>query len=112
DFYPDPLRSIYPLLDLLLNMNLRKKEKKKIKNYFLVTQGLEIKEVTDYYYHLLLPPHGVISFYDKIYQDKPILQKINLWGNKIENIDPLSSLTNLEILNLSENNISDISLQS
>src|SRR5690606_10551419 len=89
-------------------MNLTKKKKNKIINYFLITQGLEIKEVTEFYNHLLLPPYGGIWFEDKIYQDKIISQKLYLSDNKISNIEPLSSLTNLTYLYLSSNNISNI----
>src|SRR5690606_22149995 len=89
-------------------MALTKKEKKKILNYFLVTQGLEIKEITEFYGYLLLPPYGVIPFKDKIYQDKFIQQDLNLWNNKIENIKPLSSLINLKELYLHTNKIENI----
>src|SRR5690606_10837381 len=88
-------------------------EKRKIINYFLITQGLEIKEVTEFYNYLLLPPYGVIPFrekifHDKIYQDKPIGKRLALWGNSISNIEPLSSVSNLTHLLLEDNNISNV----
>ncbi len=57
---------------------LSQKEKNKIKNYFLITQGLNITEITEFYGYLLLKPFGVIWFKDEIYQDKIITQKLYL----------------------------------
>ncbi len=88
---------------------LTEQEKNKIKNYFLVTQGLDIQEVTEFHGYLLLKPYGVIWFKDKIYQDKTISQTLDLFNNKIHDISALAGLSKLENLSLSYNKISDIS---
>jgi Leucine-rich repeat (LRR) protein len=110
---------------------ITEREKNKIKNYFLITQGLDIKEVTEFHGYLLLKPYGALNFKDKIYQDKTIKQeliinskdisdlspllgltnliKLDLWNSFITDISSLSSLTNLKTLSLGLNNFSDIS---
>jgi Leucine-rich repeat (LRR) protein len=84
-------------------------KKNKIKNYFLVTQGLDITEIEEFHGYLLLKPYGVIKFYDRIYQNKKIEQYINVFNRGISDISPLSKLINIKELYFWLNNISDIS---
>ena len=86
---------------------MNNKEKQKIKNYFLITQGLDIQEVIEFHKFLLLPPHGTIEK-DKPYQDQEISTWLNLISYQIKDISPLQNLTNLDYLELSCNKIKDI----
>jgi internalin A len=52
---------------------LTETEKNKIKNYFLVTEGLDIREVIEFHTYLLLKPYGAINFENKIYKDRELI---------------------------------------
>ena len=83
--------------------------KEKIKNYFLITQGLDIQEVIEFHKYLFLTPYGYIKK-NKPYQEQTvsISTALDLSDNKIDDITPLQNLTQLTKLDLSDNKIEDI----
>ena len=79
----------------------------KIKDWFLVTQGLEILKVSVFYKYFLLAPYGVI-FNTEDYKDQILSTEISLPCNNIEDISPLAQLPHLTWVNLHKNNIKDL----
>jgi Leucine-rich repeat (LRR) protein len=96
-------------------MPLTEKEKNKIKNYFLVTQGLNITAVEELYNYLLLKPYGAIDRGEEdlsSYQDinlEDLTQEIFLAYMNISDVLIFSRLDNLTLLDLSFNRVKDIS---
>ena len=86
---------------------MHKELKEKIKNWFLLTYGLDIQDIQDiqefYHYYLLYPFGAILKNQD--YKNQSIQTSLFLDNLKIEDISPLQNLINLTHLHLYENKI-------
>ena len=83
-------------------------DEQKIKDWFLVTQGLDITKIIEWKDYLLLIPHGIISK-KQDYKTQIVSTILDPRDNNITDISSLKNLTNLTELYLNSNNIKDIS---